>query len=397
MAVTIDPQFNLINSFLDQDYISVDEDFLPIDESKFFNQFQLIEDRNIVETIPVMEKFCGYNLIKTRQQFCIDIPKVTYTYDNGMIVKTIETIEIITGNSWIDEIKSFLGFEELKEKVEELKSVTNTFFTKIQKNGLDYTAKSDMTNTYVCNSLALMRGVGNLFLTIYNQAFFYPTYTEATTGYNIDGLYDGIPQQLIYPGLIQLIPNLPKEDCFITNYFFMLDNFLNQLVQFNSVATELDKVTFLTAYVTPPNLIDYNNPNITLSDLKAACLHHRTKIIELIDDKINLLNDCLSALETFDTILKLISTIAIVYNTSSEANNLQKVLLKGASENMPETQKAYDFAIDTKWAYSQAETAIGVMVATRKTLNFFNYHNSFEMVLDKIFEQGIKQYDKITT
>ena len=36
------------------------------------------------------------------------------------------------------------------------------------------------------------------------------------------------------------------------------------------------------------------------------------------------------------------------------------------------------------------------MLAIRKTVNHFNYYNTFEEILDLIYEQGIPQYDKVT-
>lgn len=397
-TITINPQFDILDQLLEKDYIGVNEDFTPFDDHNlFFYQLQQIEDRNIIETLPVMETVCGFNVIKSFTKFCIEIPKITYTYDNGTIVKTIETIDTITGNTWINEIKEVLDFETIRTKLTELRSISDVFYQKIKKSGMDYTAKADMSNTYVCNSLALMRGVGNLFLTLHNQAFIYPTYTEAYAGYDTDGNYTGIPNSLIFKGLAQQNPGLPQEDGLLSNYTNMLDNFLDRLSSFTAIATELDKITFLTTLAPLPNSIDYNQPPLTLADLKASCQHHVSNILDNIETKILLVQDCLSVVDYFDKILKIISTVAIVYNTSNEANALQQVLLKGSDDNTLETKIAYDNAFDTKWSYSQAEMAIGIMVATRKTLNYFNYHNIFETILDKVFEQGIKQYDKITT
>ena len=79
-----------------------------------------------------METDCGFNVIKSFTKFCIEIPKITYTYDNGTIVKTIETIETITGNTWINEIKEVLDFETIRTKLTELRSISDVFYQKIK-------------------------------------------------------------------------------------------------------------------------------------------------------------------------------------------------------------------------------------------------------------------------
>ena len=88
-------------------------------------------------------------------------------------------------------------------------------------------------------------------------------------------------------------------------------------------------------------------------------------------------------------------------NVSPKANNLQSHLIKGyAVEDNKYYQEIFvatTIANDYKNSYPVQKMGEAITLATRKALNTFGYFNEFEKLLDTIFEQGIPQYDKITT
>jgi hypothetical protein len=237
--------------------------------------------------------------------------------------------------------------------------------------------------------------------------FMQPTITESYVAKNDLGETTFIQEELIFNGILQnqsgvVLPHAGALDDFTT----FLDNFIIQLNTFNlenislesgtqSEINEADtrKIQFLTdpAY-------DYNNePNFGINYLIQASADFRTEIDRVINAKIDLVTKSNAALDYFEKILKIIATVAIVYNTSTEANQLQKALLNENDDNSIETQIAVRNALESKWNYSQAEISKGIMIATKKSINYFNYQGVFETIIDGVFEQGIPQYDKITT
>ncbi len=409
--INIKTQFDLVSAILETDYVGVNEAFIDTNHN-FFYQLQKIENRNVVEDLPVMDTICGYNFSNLKfnnlyKNNCIDVPKIEYTYTNGHVVATPVTVSTITGNGWVSIITDFLKFSDIRLKMDELYSVTDIFYGKVQKNGIDYITRADMAKHYVCNSLTLMRSVGNLFLHIIKEQFMFPTITPSYVARNDLGVDTFIPEEIIFKGIIKNANgSLIEHDGTLTDYINFLNNFIIQLNNFNIENETLDAgdinsqnqaISNRTAFLLSPAYAFDNTPNFCLNYLTSKSTDYVTEVISIIQAKIDLIKECTQALDYFDKILKIISAVAIVYNTSTEANQLQMALLQGSDDSSIETRIATQFAMESKWSYSQAEISKGIMIATKKTINYFNYNNIFEDIIDKVFEQGIPQYDQITT
>lgn len=414
MIYDIKLQFDLVRTKLETDYIGMDDTFHETNHN-FFYQLQLIEDRNIKELLPVMETICGYNFSNNKyKNNCIDVPKIEYSIVNGQIVATPVVVETITGNDWVPIIKDVLQFEHISSKLDELYNITDIFYNKLGKYGMDYIARSDMAKNYVCNSLQMMRAVGNLYIHIQRGLFMQPTITESYIARNDSGDTAFIPAELIFSGIIanqsgMVLPHAGVLDDFIT----FLDDFIVQLNTFNIEnqaleagtsdeinEAEIRKSSFLTSPAFDSRDSDgvgIEPANFCIAALIEKANLFRAEIDRIINAKIDLVTKSNSALEYFEKILKIISSVAIVYNTSTEANQLQKALLKESDDNSIETRIATQNAMETKWSYSQAEISKGIMIATKKSINYFNYQEVFETIIDGVFEQGIPQYDQITT
>lgn len=407
MIYNIKLQFDSVRTILETDFIGVDDTYHETNHN-FFYQLQLIEDRNIKEMLPVMETICGYNFLNVKfKELCVDVPKIEYSIVNGQVVSTQVVAETITGNSWIQIIKDLLKFDQINTNIDTLYNITDIFYNKVNKYGMDYIARADMSKNYVCNSLQMMRAVGNLFLHIQKGLFMYPTITESYVAHNDLGVNTFIQEELIFSGIVKNPSGVSLPHAGVVNDFIsFLTTFITELNTFNLENINLEagtpaevneasqrKLQFLTdpAY-------DYNDlPNFSLNYLITTSNDFHIKINNVIQAKIDLITKSTAALDYFEKILKIIATVAIVYNTSTEANQLQKALLKESDDSSIETQVAVSNALESKWTYSQAEISKGIMIATKKSVNYFNYQGVFETIIDGVFEQGIPQYDQITT
>jgi hypothetical protein len=393
----INNQFNEAKAFLGFDFIGADSNFLSVTDSSgqpdpnhFLYQLQLIKDRQVVESLPVMEQVCGFNWLH-KLPTCIEVPKIDYTLENGTIVKTVEMQDVVTGNNWIPEMTSILNIGPILDNFNTLVTKAMAFQNKILKFGLDYTAKTNLINTYICNANNMMVSVGNLYLTINDGTFLKPRFTQGYMGTDIDGNSTFIEPIIIFTGLKDSTSLFTDPNGLFEDYNNYLKNFITELGIFNASATAEDKDNFL---INPANVFSYES-------LKAGCATFNTLIQDNIMSRIELIDACASAVDNFDKIIKIISTVAIVYNSSTETNALQRTLLAGnalvAGADTELVQLAYNNAIDTKKLYPASQAGTGLMIATKKSLNHFDYYNTFENIIDLVFEQGIPQYDKITT
>jgi len=387
----INLQFDKAINAIESANLSSPPTFEDLNDNEIFKQLQLIEDRNIYGIRPIYQEVCGWSY-SLRKLICSDVPVMEYTIVNNQIQATPKEEEVVIGNSWFPIFEQNFAGNNLKAKIEKLRERTLIFVEKIEKSGVDYVAQSDMIKLYVCNSLSLMRGIGNLFLHIINGRLFFATYT---------GMYDTsegdsfVPRILIQKGLLANtdfdITN-SNQDSFLSDLQADMETFLLQLTQFAINGTQAEKESFL--------LLDaYDNfgePIFSLAYLIEMMQNKNASIEEWLDNKIVLIDRSIEALDKFMIILKIVSTVAVVFNSSGEATELLKVLAKEIPDNYAEKAIAINFAIEEKWKYSQAEIGKAMMLAIRKTVNHFNYYNTFEEILDLIYEQGIPQYDKVT-
>lgn len=393
----INNQFNEAKAFLSFDFIGADSNFLSVTDSNgqpdpnhLLYQLQQIKDRQVVESLPVMEQVCGFNWLH-KAPTCIEVPKIDYSFVNGTIVKTVEMQDVVTGNNWIPEITSILNIGPILDDFNTLVTKAIAFQDKILKFGMDYTAKTNLINTYICNANNMMVSVGNLYLAINDGTFLNPRFTQGYMGADKDGNNAFIEPVIIFAGLKNSTSLFTEPNGLFEDYSNYLKNFITELGIFNTSATTEDKDNFL---INPDSVFSYES-------LKSGCATFNTMIHDNIMARIALIDACFSAVDNFDKIIKIISTVAIVYNSSNETNALQRTLLAGnalvASTDTEMIQLAYNNAIDTKKMYPANQAGTGLMVATKKSLNHFDYYNTFENIIDLVFEQGIPQYDKITT
>jgi hypothetical protein len=388
----IHTQFDKTIEFIKASNLIAPNTFEDLSENKIFTQLQLIEDRNILAVRPIYKEVCGWSY-SLRKLMCSQIPVMEYTLVDGQIQSKQKEEEVIVGNGWFPVFEQYFIGNQLETKIEKLRSQTSILVDKMEKSGTDYIAQADMIKLYVCNSLGLMRGIGNFFLHIIKGRLFFATYT---------GLYDTsvgdefVTRLLIQKGLLSdtdFDTTNSNHDSFLSDLHNDMDIFLTQLQQFATSATNEEKESFIlqSAYDS------FGNPIFSLAYLIDMMQNKNVAIEEWLDYKIELVNRSIESLDKFMIILKIISTIAIVFNSSGEATELLKVLAKEAPDNYAEKAIAISFAIEEKWKYSQAELGKAMALAIRKTVNHFNYFNDFEEALDLIFEQGIPQYDKVTT
>lgn len=391
----INTQFNKVLELLNTDFIGVDNT-LNSTSNKFFKYLNMIENRNIISTRPVLHKVCyGYysDYWYDDGDYCTMEQVIDYVMENGDYVAKPRTETYISSNTWVNEITSFLKFDQIITKVNELKNITLTFSEKMEKSGMDYITQADMANSFVCNSIASMRGISNTFLTTIDNLLLCPTYTEEYYKLDENNYNHYYPADLIMIGLIGNGGVLNKPDNNLLElYISFLNNFIIKLATFLASASDDDKLFFLVG-----DEKDYTGKELfTLNYLKNNCTKFTNDIINFLNQRIELINGCLNIMTDYSTILKIVSTISIYYNTSAEANNIQRVLAQASYDNYAEVQIATNYAADSKYAYSQKDMAKGITLAIRKAVNHFNYYNKFETFLDLVFKQGIKQYDKIT-
>lgn len=345
-----------------------------------------IEDRNIFSTRPIFEEVCYGWISFLNNSHCV-------------LVDTGETEEYISNNNWQKEILDTFKLDKIESSFNTLEKEIINFYNKMNNFGNDYIIRADMAKKYVCNSMDVMRSIGNTYLHICYNRFFEPqevNYYKKTPNIIEDNTYwiQQVESFWINDLNTTEIENEQKK-----NHSMLLkyNDFIKLCkIKIQNVFASGDPYQFNIFINGVDDLKDeYNNPIFTLNYIKKESDLYYNEIINIIDRKINLLKNCSNALEYFEKILKVISSVSIVFNVSKEANLLQAKLKDTYDDYSMEAQIATDMALNEKQTMKNIEIGKAIQNAIRKALNFFDFYNKFEKIITDILLEGVPQYDKI--
>lgn len=382
-------QFTNIKSYINKDFLGVDETtFIAKQDVEFglFKLFNTVQNRYVILERPVMHQVCYNNEDNWWQEsMCFMAPKIISTMVDGELVNSIEMESYISNNEWVPELKSILKFDTILSKLLLLESKATILNEKIYKSGNDYIARADMIDKHLCNCLDTMNAIGNVYLHSAKGLLFEPAYTTTNV--------------LIHIGLVSTgeLGLLSSYTNYLENFYYQLNSFIN-----TTLATSTPEMkNMLTIEFLTYDALQYNNtPKFSKYEFESKCSKFVQDINKWITDKISLIDKCLDTLESFDNILKIVSTVAIAINVSKKANNLQANIQQAFDQDTitydREITIATNYAMDYKSEYPPQQIGEAITLAIRKSLNAFGYFNKFESLLDLVYE-GIPQYDKINS